>query len=405
MLVLEKAREKMDEAGLDVLIAASLPNVYYSTGYYPHFTHIVKEHIRFVVIPKRPDLEPFIVSPDFEVEDFGKYSQFKQFVSFPTEVYIKFAPDFVDNPNARARKNVEALDLSPLSGLELPDSLLRLPSLVLAKALKDRGLERSVIGVDYEKYLTVKAYEEIKKALPYAHLKDACQVFIDLRSVKTPREIEIITQATVITEEAIRKAIDVIDEGVNLLEVFDTVAQAMTDAESGPFEMAIDVLGSPTTLPWDHVLQKGEIVRLDVGAKHKHYCADVCRNVAVGDPDKEMVRLHDALVRAEESIIEKIGPGAKASELFDLGQNIVRQVDPNYTRGHLGHGIGIELHEKPYLRHNPKEILLQPGMVITVELPYYQWGKVGYNLEDIVIVTEDGCKYASGRLSKELYVK
>ena len=405
MLNLEKARARMEEEGLDALIALSLPNVYYSTGYHSHFAELVKEHIRPVVLPRDKNLEPFIVCPDFEIEDFKAYSQFQNFIPFPTEVYIKFDPGTGDH-HAEAIETSKVIDLSPLRGVDLHTGLVRQPLLFLAKALKDRDLERARLGIDSVFLLPAASWEEVKKALPYATIRDADEVFMDLRMVKSAEELDYISEATKVTQKGIESIIPMIKPGAIHSEIVGQLRKAVSGGYAELWELSVDIAGAPATAVTDDKLQKGDVLLVDVGVKYKKYCADVSRVFPVGEPSKEFREAYDVIVKAEETMISKIKPGAKASELYDIGMAIVRKKDPNYRRGHLGHGLGVELHEKPYLARTSKDVILEPGIALTVEIPYYWWGHFGCNLEDTLIVTEDGVKYAAGAaLSRELIVK
>lgn len=402
MLNLEKARARMEEEGLDALIALSLPNVYFTTGYHSHFAELVKEHIRPVVIPRDKNLEPFIICPDFEIEDFSTYSRIKNFVPFPTEVYIKFDPGAGDH-HAEAVKAAKSIDLSPLKGVDLHTGLVRHPLLFLAKELRDRDLDKAVLGVDSRTVLPAASWEEVKKALPYATIVDADEVFTDLRMIKSAEELGFISEATRITQEGILSIIPMIKPGTIHSEIVGQLRKALSGGYSELWELSVDIAGAPATAVTDDKLKNGDILLVDIGAKYKKYCADVSRVYPVGEPSKEFRKAYDVVVEAEEAMIRAIKPGAKASELYDIGMAIVRKFDPDYRRGHLGHGLGVELHEKPYLARGSKDFILEAGMALTVEIPYYWWGHFGCNLEDTLIVTEDGYKYAAGSaLSREL---
>jgi Xaa-Pro aminopeptidase len=405
MLDVNKARAKMEKEGLDAIIALTLGNVYYSTGYHSHFCFLVKEHIRPVVIPKAKDLEPFIICPDHEVEDFKTFSQIKNFVAFPTEVFMKFDPGPSDHATL-ALEAAKKIDMSPLNGLDLHTALVRRPLLFLAKELKDRGLACGTIGVDCISLVPAATWEEIKKALPYATIKDASGLFFDLRKIKSAKEIDYISEATKITEAAIENSVAMVKEGVKQSDVVANLKRGMTGAYSEPYELSIDVLGAPATAVVDEKLERGNILLIDVGAKYKNYCCDVSRNIAIGEPSPEVRKIYDAIRKAQETMISMLKPGAKFPEIYKTGMDIVRKADPTYRRGHLGHGIGIELHEKPYFAAGETDVL-EPGMVFTIELPYYHWHHFGLNLEDTFIVTKDGYKQAGrpGGLSRDLIIK
>jgi len=132
MLNLEKARKKMEEENLDALVALSLLNVYYATGYFSMFCYLVKEHIRPVVIPRSG--EPFVICPDHEIEDFKANSQIKNFVSFPTEVFMKFNPGTEDH-HAAAVANSQKINLSLLKNVDFHTLVGRRPLIFLTKEL------------------------------------------------------------------------------------------------------------------------------------------------------------------------------------------------------------------------------------------------------------------------------
>ena len=402
MLDVNKAKAKLEEEGLDALVALSLGNVYYATGYHSHFAELVKEHIRPVVITK--DLEPFVVAPDFEVEDFKAHSQIKNFVAFPTEVYVKFNPGDGDH-YAEALKTAKKIDLSSLEGIDLHTALVRQPLLFLAQALRERGLNRGTIGMDSEVLLPAATWSEIKKALPYATIVNADEIWTDLRMVKSEEELGYIREATKISQRAVESIIPMVKSGTIHSEIVGELRKAMTSEYSGPFEMSVDVSGAPATAITENALEKGQVLICDIGATYKWYCSDVSRMIAIGDPSKEFVKVYDATVETEETMISMIKPGASAREIYDTGMEIMRRVDPNYRRGHLGHGVGVELHEKPYIASGAMDFILEEGMAMTIEIPYYWWSHFSANMEDTLIVTKDGCEYAAGYcLSRELIV-
>jgi len=392
----------MEEEGLDALIALSLPNVYFTTGYHSHFAELVKEHVRPVVLPRDKNLEPFIICPDHEIEDFKTYSQFQNFIPFPTEVYMKFDPGPGDH-HAEAMEASKAIDLSPLKGVNFHTALVRRPLLFLAKALKGRDLDTARLGVDSMLVLPAASWEEVKRALPYATITDADEVFTDLRMVKSAEELDYISEATRVTQEGIESIIPMIKPGAIHSEIVGQLRKALSGGYSELWELSVDIAGAPATAVTDDRLQEGNILLVDIGAKYKKYCADVSRVFPVGEPSKEFRKAYAVIVEAEEAMISQIKPGARASELYDIGMSIVRKMDPNFRRGHLGHGLGVELHEKPYLAASSTDVILEPGIALTVEIPYYWWGHYGCNIEDTLIVTEDGVKYAAGTaLSREL---
>jgi len=261
------------------------------------------------------------------------------------------------------------------------------------------------IGVDSIFALSAATWNEVQKALPYAQILDATEVFAELRKIKTPEEIECIVEASKLTKKAIEKVITMAEPGVPRSEIITEAKRCMTGTFSEPYELSIDIAGGPATVFTEERLKKGQILDIDLGAKYKQYCSDISRVVAIGEPSKECRKVYDALVEAEEAMISRIKPGVRASDIYELGMAIVRKADPDYRRGHIGHGIGLELHEKPYVGQGEHDSL-QEGMVMTIEIPYYRWGSFNMNMEDTFVVTKNGIKYTGGDpVSRELVIK
>jgi Xaa-Pro dipeptidase len=270
----------------------------------------------------------------------------------------------------------------------------------LAEVLKAKNLGKGVLGVERRQRADVS--NELRAALPDAVFKNGSIVLNELRLIKSKEEIDHIRKATRITENALKAAIDEIKVGTKMADLKVLIRQIMcADVDSGPIEVGV---GTWFFSPANHVLREGDVARLDLGARYKYYCSDVSRQVAIGRTPKEWNILFDAFLEAEETIISMVKPGAMTDELFEAGMEIVRRVDPDYERGHLGHGIGIELHEAPHIAPKPDGEPLRTNMVLTVEIPYYVAGTVGFNCEDILVVTDQGCEPLSS-LSRELYRK
>ena len=393
MIDIAKARSIMQEKNLDVLIASTSENFYYSTGVYPLECDMIRDHVRYAVIP-REGSEPFVVVPDYEAQLFAKWG--REVIDFISEKYIKGGSGREPLANQYLSKN----DINELEIVPLTESVLMKATKTLAGVLKARGLDKSVVGV--ERRQRADASDELHAVLPNAVFKNGSIVFDELRIIKTKEEIDYIRKATELTEKALKAAIEGVKVGVKMADLKVLIRQIMSeDVDSGPVEVGV---GTWFFSPADHIIREGDVARFDLGARYKYYCSDVSRQVTVGRIPKNWEKLFDTFLEAEETIISMAKPEARTDELFEAGMEIVRRVDPNYERGHLGHGIGIELHEAPHIAPKPDGVPLRPNMVLTVEIPYYVAGTVGFNCEDILVVTDHGCEVLSS-LSKELYRK
>lgn len=142
-------------------------------------------------------------------------------------------------------------------------------------------------------------------------------------------------------------------------------------------------------------LKKGQSVLIDVGAILENYCADMTRLVYFGEPDPRILHFEKLVKRAKEMAISHVKPGVKAGLIDQVVQDEFdkENVKQLYTHS-LGHGVGLEAHEFPRLRFNgvDKDVILKPGMVFTIEPGLYQPGVGGVRLEDMVLVTANGCE-------------
>jgi len=143
------------------------------------------------------------------------------------------------------------------------------------------------------------------------------------------------------------------------------------------------------------VIEDGDLVTIDMGARLGGYNSDMTRTVAVGTPSAEMKRVYDAVLEAEEAAIAAIRPGVRAADLDKLARDLLTRHGLGEAFAHsLGHGVGLEVHEGPGLRGTSQDVL-EAGMVITIEPGAYLPGVGGVRIEDLILVTEDGYEVLS----------
>jgi Xaa-Pro dipeptidase len=142
----------------------------------------------------------------------------------------------------------------------------------------------------------------------------------------------------------------------------------------------------------DDIVAPGDVVRYDVGVVHAGYASDLSRCFSVGPPKERVARYHDALIAGQDAALALLRPGARASDLFTAAVRAVRAAGiGHYDRINVGHGIGLAAdgYDAPMLA-SADETVIEPGMVLCVEAPYYELGFGGLQVEDMVVVTEDG---------------
>ena len=131
---------------------------------------------------------------------------------------------------------------------------------------------------------------------------------------------------------------------------------------------------------------------MDFGCRYQGYCSDMTRTVVVGSASDRQKQVYDTVLQAQQTALEGIRPGMTGKEIDALARNVIDKAGYGSCFGHsLGHSVGLEIHEKPCF--SPKEEkVIQPGMVITVEPGIYIENFGGVRIEDVVIITENGCE-------------
>jgi Xaa-Pro aminopeptidase len=143
-------------------------------------------------------------------------------------------------------------------------------------------------------------------------------------------------------------------------------------------------------------LQVGELVVLDFGAVVAAYHADMTRTVVLGPPDHRQKEIYNLVLQAQGQAMAGIRPGVTCSRVDALAREVIAAAGYGDCFGHgLGHSVGLSIHERPSF--SPKDdTVLEPGMVLTVEPGIYLAGWGGVRIEDLIVVTPEGCELLSG---------
>ncbi len=218
-----------------------------------------------------------------------------------------------------------------------------------------------------------------------------------LRRVKHSEELACVKEACRISAEAFAQVVGQIRPGMTemQLRILLDAAQLEAGAEELAFP-AMVAFGERTSLchatAERRVLQAGDVILMDFGCKVRGYCADMTRMAVLGQaPDKLRVA-YQAVLEAQEKALEAIRPGARCCEVDAAARQHLEALGYGAQFGHgLGHGIGLDVHERPTFDPVCGD-RLEPGMVMTVEPGVYFPGEGGVRVEDTVVVTEGGCE-------------
>ena len=384
---LERLHGLMERDNLDVLIASSPENVFYISDLPTTFTSsnrlfysIASTTPTFCVIPKGE--EPKLIITNSAAETARKHSLIKDQRTYATGVYI-------------VREKKAAIQDYRKGSLEALTTMLD----------ETRPIEK--IGVE-QRSIQLALFNHLKGSFADAALVGADSVFDEMRMVKTEEEIKRFAMATKIACKAILKVVDSVEAGISELELDKILKTAILDEGGDSWHQTTIAVGAENgpdifNQPSQKKVTQGDIIRIDIGPTYKGYTADISRVVVFDKLPEKARRLYKILMQAEEKAIEAIKPGVTTSYVHKIGQEYVRdRYDTKYTRGNIGHGVGISLWEPPILREkNPIELAVD--MTMSVEIPYHKFGLGGFNIEDSVIVTKNDHEIISD-ISREIFI-
>ncbi|OGG20494.1 hypothetical protein A3D03_03485, partial [Candidatus Gottesmanbacteria bacterium RIFCSPHIGHO2_02_FULL_40_13] len=254
--------------------------------------------------------------------------------------------------------------------------------------------------------LTVSEYESLKTKLP-SFLTPTENIVEEERLTKDNDEITKIKSAAKMTDMAFEYIKEKIKKGVSekdlALELEFFLKKNAGDIAFPPIVAYDENAAIPHYLSSnDQRLTTNSLILLDFGAKVEGYCADMTRVVFFGSPDNNQVKIYNTVYKAQELALKKIKSGLKTAEIDKVAREYIKSAGfPEYPHG-LGHGVGLAIHEAPRLKPESLEVLKE-NMVVTVEPGIYLEGNCGVRIEDLVVLTKEGCEILS-KSSKDITI-
>lgn len=227
----------------------------------------------------------------------------------------------------------------------------------------------------------------------------------ELRQIKEPEELEKIRNAIAITGRALKFIKNFITPGKRETEVVGELERFIRYQGASKASFDIIVASGPNSSFPHHIssqrkIKNNEPVLVDIGVEYLGYKSDLTRVFFSGKISVLVQKIYAIVRRAQDKAIEKIKPAENVAEIDKAGRQYIAQKGFGRFFGHnLGHGVGLEVHEAPYISGRENN-LLEAGMVFTVEPAIYLPDKFGIRIEDMVLVTKDGCKVLSGAIDK-----
>lgn len=255
-------------------------------------------------------------------------------------------------------------------------------------------------------FATYQEYQELTEKLPNVLFQSLGNALGKLRVIKDAQEIALIERAAEIADEAFSHICRYIKPGATEWEIALELENFMKkNGASGTSFDSIVASGKRSSLPHgvasDKVIETGDFVTLDFGCIYQGYCSDMTRTIVVGKASEKQKEIYSIVLDAQMQALEYIKPGVTGIVVDQVARNIISSKGYGTYFGHgLGHGVGLEVHEAPRLSPLGKDVL-QPGMIVTDEPGIYLPDFGGVRIEDLVLVTETGCR-ALSKSTKEL---
>lgn len=268
----------------------------------------------------------------------------------------------------------------------------------LVQFMKACDLADKKVGVELD-YLPVPYYKSLTEKFPEAEFVDISDLFVYARSVKQPDEIEMFRNLCRIADHGFTEVSKIAKIGVSereLAQCFrEDVIKSGFCAPSSWSMFSTGPSSARLTLPGDGVVKDGDVVKFDAGvnAEFDFYTTDTSRAWIIGNGDPALLKLKDRLYEGQRRMIAAAKPGLPINELYHTAYDYVKEMFPCYRRGHQGHSIsmGSATAEAPYINASETRPL-EAGMILAMEVPCYIDGVNGFNIEDMVLITEDGCE-------------
>lgn len=257
------------------------------------------------------------------------------------------------------------------------------PEDILDALCKEKGYEGGIVAVEDTMWFNV--FEKIYDKFKQAKFIKASNIIGELRKHKTMAEAENMRKSSELIEKALDKVIPMIKAGMKENQLRDLLESEMKQqGVTGPSFDTIIGSGPNSALPHytagDRILCVGDSIVIDFGGLYQGYCSDMTRTVMLGKATMEYKEVYETVKEAQKRAEEAVKPGVKASDIDAAARSYITEKGyGDYFIHRTGHGIGMEVHEEPYIS-NISNAVLEPGMVFSIEPGIYLPGKFGVRI-------------------------
>ena len=354
--IISRLRQRIVDEGLDAIIAISPENVTYVSGFvvpsqslmrWRHAACILTTDGRIAMVAI--DMEATTVKAHAGIDDLRIYRE------------------FTDDPMEK-----------------------------IADALRDLGLDRARVGIELE-FLPAKDFATLHKILSGIQWVAADAVFNQARKIKTPDELALLRSLSKLTDKAIGDTLGAARMGMTELELAGNLLTSLFTGGAESYKLIIIATGErsqfPNVGPTERKLQHGDLIRMEIFGQKNGYLTGVCRTAVVGQATAEQEKIWANLIECKYLVMDLIKPGASCAEIYRkfLEKFGALGFEPI---SFVAHGIGLHLHEEPYMGRYGDEIV-RSGMVGAFEPLVYIPGRFGMQNKDMFCVSENGCELLS----------
>lgn len=244
-----------------------------------------------------------------------------------------------------------------------------------------------------ENYVTYAAYKNYMQLYKVNNLQETEKTIEKQRMIKDEKEIEKITKACQITDDCFNHLLKYIKVGQTEKEIALEIERyfKLNGAEGISFDPIVASgknSSKPHAVPTDKKIDLGEPITIDFGCKYEGYCSDMTRTIFVGYVPEEIKKIYDLVLKNQLQTQKELKDGANMKMIAKMVENDFKLNGYDFIHG-LGHGVGLDIHEYPYI-NTKNDSILKEKMVVTNEPGIYIPGKFGVRIEDTVLITKTG---------------
>ncbi len=244
-----------------------------------------------------------------------------------------------------------------------------------------------------ENYVTYAGYKELIRKYKINNLVETEHIIEKQRMIKDKEEISNIQKACEITDDCFSYILSYIRPGMTEKQIAEEIEEYYKRRTDG---LAFDTIvasgentSKPHAVPTERKIQKQDIITIDMGCSYNGYCADMTRTIFVGNVPEMIKPVYDLVLKNQVQTLEEMKDGASTRLLTKMVENDFKLNGHSLIHS-LGHGLGMEIHEAPYVSYR-SDAQLRENMVVTDEPGIYIPGKFGVRIEDTVQITKFGC--------------